>query len=484
MFRVLLFPLITVFGDMCQDFCTARLGPGACSTGYYCKNDYDCHNLFWTSEEKRQICVLTGHGECTNRFPVLCSEATVALGQTITTTSQSRPIGAVATNPPPDRSRVVALELHFGRPTGLFRTRPFVKLTFRNEGRNLGYFAVFDTGSLNSYIVAESETSRFNRWSMGGEGFDLEPSFIRHNVGDLISRPASCQEGYRFVPPDPGHDFLRSMQFGFDYDGRFFECLGLIQDDITVLSDSEATSFTFNELNLNVVRPPRVGMAAVLSASKLSNFAHGAGIFAVVPSPVSGSIHLNWQLLIGPHAPNQAQDYCHANDPNLRWFPTLGQGDWAINGSMWFERGEHHPRSDIQRIEMVLKTGGSNRVSLTPFMMNLVIAELESFGPRRIPTDERFPRFTNCTQDLLASGLTLRIEPSTQEDRDPIGVSFPLDLKFNPATRICTLQWEIATLGGPNKVVIGTAFLAKVVTIFDTRNRIGMCRRGTSPIRR
>jgi hypothetical protein len=136
MFRVLLIPLLTVLGDMCQDYCIERLGEPACSKGSYCKNNYDCHDLFWTTEEKTAICVFSSaHGECFDTFPVLCRE-----------------VGS----PSIRRSEPVSTTLHFrGYPFDV-KFHPYVKLSFEDDDRNLGFFAMFDTGSDISTVIIES----------------------------------------------------------------------------------------------------------------------------------------------------------------------------------------------------------------------------------------------------------------------------------------------------------------------------------------
>ena len=491
--RALLFPL--VFGDECQDFCVERLGSEACSKGFYCKNNNDCHNLFWTSEEKGQICVFTGRGDCTNHFPLLCSEATTSTHRrqtvhgaltspTISALRSGGPtIRAVTNYPPPNQSRVVAIELRVSR-RGKWFSRPYVKLTFRNEGRHLGYYAVFDTTSTRSFILAESAgNDPLYRMNLGGRPGDIQPAFIIHHPGDPISRPARLDEGYNFVP----HRFYGPGTMY--YDGQRVEYLGGIYDTITVFSD-QINKFTFEELYLDVVRPPGPGPIAALAADRRSFYTSAARIFAVVPSPVHDRYDVNWRLLIGHNAPYRAQVYCHVNDRNLQWFPTLTIHDfeWKINGSMWLARDRS--RSDIQSIVMVLNTGGTtNRLQLSQLMMDLVIAELESFGPRRTPTVERFPQFDNCTEDSLRSAferLILRIEtnydPDSSQHLDPLAISLPFDLEFNSANRTCTLMWETVRRG-PNRVILGTPFFSSVVTVFDNvQGRIGMCQRGDNSI--
>jgi hypothetical protein len=73
-------------GDMCSSFCIQKLGTAACGKGSWCKNNFDCQSLFWTDERRTEICVFTGaSGNCYERFPVLCTEASERLGSDTTT---------------------------------------------------------------------------------------------------------------------------------------------------------------------------------------------------------------------------------------------------------------------------------------------------------------------------------------------------------------------------------------------------------------
>ena len=163
---------------------------------------------------------------------------------------------------------------------------------------------------------------------------------------------------------------------------------------------------------------------------------------------------------------------------------------WLLPGwaPVWVSR-RSEASSAFENIEMVLDTAATDQIRLSPYLMDAVIAEFESFGPRRIQAEGQYPRFENCTRDLKLNKeiSRLRIQPGTQRSiRDPLGLDFPIinHLEFD-YHRIgeCTLEWKIGTTGAPNMVLIGTAYLSKMVTVFDKlHNRIGMCRRGYNPI--
>jgi hypothetical protein len=66
----------------CASFCDAQLGAAICKpVGTYCKNEYACHGIFWTSNSKSEICIQGASG-CTSQIPVLCTEASSSTSQT------------------------------------------------------------------------------------------------------------------------------------------------------------------------------------------------------------------------------------------------------------------------------------------------------------------------------------------------------------------------------------------------------------------
>jgi hypothetical protein len=510
MFRALLFPLLTVLGDMCQDFCVERLGRGPCSEESFCNADDNCYNLFWLDETKTEICILSDHGECTSRYPVLCHEASrkktrltspVALTSTVTPSISETPTAQVVTSSqpvfrspalitttPPDadtghslynRDNVVMVELHFRGESA--RNYPYIKLSFQNEGRNLGYYAIFDSGTDKTYIFVESESNPFNRTHSPSE-----PRILPHSVGDPITRPANESEGYRLlpgvVPRNP-----RTLVYGTDGAYRRFESLGTINDTITVFSGA-LNQFTFHAPEIHMVRPSGDAFRALFGAGPGSAFATAAEVFAVAPaSPANPWLDSDWHLLIGRNSTNYAQDHCSSEDPNLRWYPQIYYPTaWVIGGLMWLSPGNTSttPResSRVQNIRMVLDTAGTLDFLLTPFMMDAVIEGLESFGPRRIPSEEPNPRFENCTESLSRNKemLKLRIQPGTYllPEKDPLilDLSIAYDLWFFEHNQ-CQLNWKVGTWGAPNTVVIGPRYISRFVTVFDNvEHRIGVCR--------
>ena len=522
-------------GDICQDFCVQELGLLPCAKGSYCKNHYDCHGLFWTDSRRSAICVYSGRGDCTARHPVLCRDArtasaavpelsttlypiytapsTTAVPATVTIPNPTahasqwffgrlfEAIGSVLTwtrtDPDPiaqlrARDNVLAMKLFF-RSEYFSRSHPYVKVSFLNEGRRLGYYAMFDTGSDASYVFAESESHHFRRSDV-----PFEPDAFTHERGEPILRAAGEGQAY-MLSPHAVPSGSRTLRYGIDSDIREFVSLGSIAENICVFSG--ACRFTFHNPRLDLVQPPGDHCRVLLGAQPESPFAIAAGAFAVVPSTRSDlSPSSEWQLLIGQNVSIHAERYCIPYDPHIRWFDLLPftSPTWHIEGHMWLRQGvsRRSVREPglVERIEMIIDTGGTYRVMLSYLMMDAVISEIESFGPRRIPSNNgRYPRFENCTESLWFNGdiMNLHIQPGPDRSDfwDPLNLYFKIvqDLEFHhgdsDATGQCSLKWEIGVSGAPNRVLIGTRFLSQVVTGFDrTNSRMGFCRRGHTVI--
>ena len=92
--------------------------------GCYCKKNYDCNSLFWTSSEAINICVYNGgDGNYRHYHPVLLA----------------------------DIPRTVGINLDYRDP--LVDLRPHIKMALINHGHNRGSPLLFDTVS-HHVIVA------------------------------------------------------------------------------------------------------------------------------------------------------------------------------------------------------------------------------------------------------------------------------------------------------------------------------------------
>ena len=501
----ILVPLVS--SDICQDFCTQQVGSDGCYRGSYCEKDYDCQGLFWTSAEQFPVCVYTGRDdECSNRFPVLCREAASRLSErsadmtsspvttvippttsAMTTVDSSGGIVSVPAEHLPSllaRDNVTPVKLYFhlyffkGRRA---RSHPYVRLSFLNEGRNLGYFAVFDTGSHRSYTFVETYENPFNQSHIPMEPRDWIP-----DEPEPIIRAAEDGEAYRqnpsIVPRNP-----RILQYGRA--ARRFPTIGSIPENIRTFSG--ASSFTFHEPRLHLVPPPGDRKRVLLGASRSSSFAAAAGAFAIIPSRYADIDFLtNWQLLIGQNSTIYAQMYCRHDQEPIQWYNMTGTtGHTAVEGLIWLG-ASGSSRQVVQRVEIMIDTGAKYEITLTPLMMDAVVAKIESFGPRRIPSNSTFPRFENCTESSLygrGDFLDLNMIPGSNLTHDnPLSFRFSIreSIKLHHRSQRCTLKWIIGAVGGrSDRLVIGTGVLSKLVTVFDhTNQRVGFCRRSRTPI--
>ncbi len=381
--------------------------------------------------------------------------------------------------PPSRRARdnVTAVKLYF-HYTRCSRSHPYVKLSFLNEGRNLGYYAIFDTGAHRSYTFIETHGNPFDRshtfW---------EPRDWILDEREPIIRAAQDGEAYRqnpsIVPRDP-------MMLGYGGDGevRRFPSIGTIPENIRIFSGP--SSFTFHEPRLYLVPPPGDRTRLLLGASRASKFAAAAGAFAVIPSRRSDQ-RGDWQLLIGQNSTIHAQMYCRFDEEPIQWYNMTGTtGHTAVEGLIWLG-ASGSSRQVVQRVEMVIDTGATYKISVSPVMMDAVVAEIESHGPRRIPSNSSFPRFENCTHSLFYGHvLDLNLIPGSHLTHDnPLSLRFSISgsLEMHHRSQQCTLDWSIGTVGGHNRILIGTKYLSEVVTVFDhTNERVGFCRRGMNPI--
>ena len=313
----------------------------------------------------------------------------------------------------------IVVQLQFPTLLSEAQGHPHVKLFFVNEGRI--YDAVFDTGSDISYALFETKVS----------------------------------SGYRFDPRTPRVGAPITLWYGFSGQVRAFESMGTIDETIRLCSSDDSNDFFFNE--------PR--------------FATAAKIFALVPATPS------WQLLIGPNTISHAIRYCSFSDRRIRWFErVIPSSFWVVSSTVSLESREVPPglpQLFTEHIRLAIDTGGTDRVSISPALMDDVVAIIESFGPRRVRSEKPFPIFTNCTETLfrkIADGINLRF----QLGDNAFSVSFKLgDYLTFVGVEYCALLWKIGLIPHTEDIVIGTQFLEKVVTVFDTiHNRVGFCTRG------
>lgn len=163
---------------------------------------------------------------------------------------------------------------------------------------------------------------------------------------------------------------------------------------------------------------------------------------------------------------------------------------WGISGTISLSSRVN------ENVTLYLDTGGLDDLTITPYMLDEIVAHIESLGPRRIPwmfsfwslvnpRYTRLPVFEQCNRDILS-----RLNSSSYDIRPGFDstsvVSFPIHeyMEFFHGNR-CRLNMMVSMAGDPSDatLLVGTRFLSQVVSVFDnSNNRIGICKRGTNPL--
>ena len=507
--------ILSVSADICHDFCVEQLGLSACSTAAsYCIDEKTCHGLFWTSAEKAFVCVFTEeHGECTARFPVLCSEATTRLSGTSETTSATpETTHQTSSSLPPiyttllessslslaalrERDNVHALKIYF--QSAYTHRIPYVKVSFEKEGRNLGYYGVFDISAYTSYAIVENETFVSQVWTRDPPGYFYTEPYQRlvTDQRELITRESQIFEGYQIsqdfaLPRDP-----RSEQRGRES----YEVLCSVPERISIFS-GPSKPFSFNDPAFKLLRPPGSNFRLAIGASFISPFATAAGVFAIVPAPLHvENPALDWQLLIGrQNLSAHPQMYCETSRQIMRWYNLArpSPSTWAIPGYMWLGNSNNDiPRNTGQNVSIMLSSVWLEGPMVGQRIMQEVIAKIESLGPRLVVTDNKttipsHPLFTNCTRRTnFLTMMQLGLKPVPKEDYgDDTVISHRInliqDMVFDQTKALCRLKWEILpNIQHQNSILVGPSFLKNFVTVFDRDNtQIGLCKRGNTTI--
>jgi hypothetical protein len=195
--------------DECSDFCNLRLDPTSCAHGSYCKNNFDCHGLFWTDETHAQLCVLGVTANCRTDFLVSCEEARSAIGDS------SSIIRPVATSSSPAVSLTVL-------NTEASRVLDDGGCT----GRRWGMF----TWSTSYYRRSNGELLDFLASSAGQE----------YACGDLYINVADYSSPGRIPDPQKLVDFIKAYRRVRGFDSIVYLTYG----DVTARDGAAMMTFT------------------------------------------------------------------------------------------------------------------------------------------------------------------------------------------------------------------------------------------------
>ena len=450
--------------DMCEDLCLSPMNPSGCPKGSWCKNNYDCHGLFWTSADRLSVCVLDGPAPCTDRFPVLCNEAEAAMR-----------LGTVPTPPvghDDQEQQLSFLDLHFALPSE-YNSNPFVRVSYVFEGRNLGYWALFDSAAWESYVMLEPLLT-----STGERLRFTEPSNEGSNDNEPIWRRAAPQEGYFLrsgsaTPTNPG-----TLTFGII--GREFTHSGTISERIRLFTGNQ--TFEFDDDHLTLVPPPGDGYRALLGTSYNSAFARSAGSFALVP----GLTNFNkYRMVVGRGASEFVEQFCASETP-LTWYPLSCPHTWSIVGTMTLSGNHPSVPVDIRRgVELYFDTGAGKFLFVTPEILNRVREILLSLGAERLLTsDSAREYYRNCSSSITQFLPTVSIRLNG-------GGSYVNEFLFMPSDYIeaydrhseCELHLRNGEVDRPNKILVSNQIISAGVSVFDHDNaRFGFCVKNTARI--
>ena len=447
----------TVAADMCEDFCISQTTTFGCPKGSWCKNNYDCHGLFWTSAERRTACVLDGPGPCTDRFPVLCREAAQK-------SVRSEPI---------DPRSLTFIDITCQSPR-MYYCSPYIKIRFPNDERNLGYWALFDSGSDISYALLEPyDISSLFR----------QPIFIQ-KPQEPILRPANETEGYILRPGatvigDPG-----VLAFGW-FAVRYFNYSGIVLDKLNVFSGNQ--SFEFNE-SLVLAPSPGDGQRILLGAAYDSTFAESAGSFALIPSI---DLLNGYRVVIGNDAAQFVEQFCDLQKP-LNWYPIISNRAWIITGSISTMTVSPYSTQPMRRpIELFIDTGASTAIYLPIDILNQLRDIIRSSGAINADPPGRknpFSYYTNCDPNVRQILPSVKI--TFNANQRPLYVN---EFHFHPSSYFAMLQtavddgYECVLQIAPNRedrpLVISNNILSEGVSVFDHINRrFGFCPKNTPRI--
>ena len=511
--------------DMCQDFCIQQLGAAGCSKGSWCKNNHDCHALFYTGADRTSICVFTGVGSCRNTYPVLCGDATARLAPPVvtrapvaapttplratvappviptravatvaaTTASTAAPTATIrpeptraaatatiqATTPAPIQTTMAAttgpavsqvpstyLTLHYN-PV-VYDPRPRINVEFLGSAAEIGYSLMFDTGSDVSHIFQANATAA----ELADQPDSYWPLDDIDHSGDTI-RPAKWLEGYHFVGDLEVTDVARTLRYGVDGAIRPIQTAMQLREMANLFSGS--TSFIHEiEIDLTTEVDNRATGIGLFGAGRTSHFAEAVRTFAYV-GPAAAYTGMPTEqggtLVIGERNVRALQHFCLDSDRGFSFAPNkpfVSSIHWTIGGAVGLTGGA------MTNVDWIIDTGAEG-VFVTEEVYGQVVSGITSSGAVVEPiTPRTYPRIFNCPANWEEAFPTITLRLGS------------LDVTMTPADyvsgpqgpmNICLLRLGTAGVSGRANVrLIGIRTLTKLATIFDRENdRVGFC---------
>ena len=412
---LLILQSFTSYGDMCNNFCVRELSESECAKGPYCKNNYDCHSLFWTESSPR-ICVFTGSGTCRNVIPVLCSEAE---------SSSSTGLHASATEETTRVAPVVETSNVAAASSGVTDHTPGTVF--------MVHTSQFEPSDSRPRILA-----RF----LGLDDIARSLLFVTGSAVSKISR-AGSSTGF---PESAGGS--------------------RVTNTIQILALEEGGEYFAHEIEMNLIQATDGGSLEVglLGAAPTSHFAQAARIFAYKYPET---------LLIGETNGTVLNSYCE-DGQSINYFPTnpsRRRDHWVVSGSVSLESGL------AVLVDWVVDTGTSG-LYVPSAIFESVVAHAQQLGTVADPFIQgRLQTFTNCG-DTHSKFPTVSFSVGWGSDQVTVTMH-PYEYASPSRNGGCfiTLSPQNTLTGMPDARVLGIAVMEKLLVVFDQeQDRIGVCR--------
>jgi hypothetical protein len=468
--------------DECSDFCVQQLGSAACSRGSWCKNNRDCHSLFWTTTERSRICVFPSlDGNCKNEFLVLCSEArertqsgittSVPLGRsatpgtngktstTTTTPGINGETSTTTTTTPVELKMNAKAVIQLGYHSSLPDERPRVNVKFVGSNQDQVFSLLFDTGSEPSHIV------RANAKKPASLGADA------YNVPLCVPVKGQGYIDKEFPGIGAGN---RALWYGHDDCKRNVPVIRKVQDVIRL--EGETDSFTFGiRIRLTSKMDTPFGGVGLLGAAATSDFAQHAGVFAYMP-PIRHEYGKDaGTLIVGDRDfDNLANTYCKGKRlEDIKFssnYRRASLSNWVVQGSV--SVGSSEVRQEVNWLVDTAAIG----FFVPQSIYDQVVNELRMKGAI-VPPRYGFSKvhISDCPF-LTAPTISFEVGIGAQSIVLSVDPSEYL-VNYAPVLQICTLNLDPAEVSwSPGSHILGTGILRKLFTVFDSENsRMGFC---------
>lgn len=340
---------------------------------------------------------------------------------------------------------------------------PYIKLKFSDDDRDLGFPALFDSGSHLSYSIIETSNASL------ATDISSQPNFT-WVVGDPISRPAVDGEAYRLSSRS---EFISEPgELCFGVDDRTFPYVGTISERIQIFNGA-TNNFTFSVPELLLVPPPGDGKRVLLGAALTSDFAFAVGVFALVPN-----LGLGYNMFIGAAAASRVEEFCKYSEtsPPILWYPlSLNATRWTARGHLELSHDLYGDSFEFHDVELFFDTGASTALDASSQIIARVIEMMEAAGAQRLPDAGLVARFANCRPEIMTDLPVYRI---TVAGTEPLTAYFgpPRYIFFEEDRSECSLMMVNGEFDSPNQIIVSMVFMRLFVTIFDrTHHRMGFC---------